>query len=88
MIKGLLSSILGAVFVSMIILVILHFAGVILWLAGMLVAGVIIAAIVLFIILFIFAIVAFLALFYYVAEKKPEISPGEYTLKEEKGKNK
>ena len=87
MIKGVVSSILGALFVSIIILVILHFAGVILWLAGLLVAGVIIAAIVLFIILFIFAILVFLALFYYIAEKKPEIKPGEYTLKEEKGKN-
>ena len=88
MIKGVLSSILGALFVSIILLVILHFAGAILWLAGMIVAGVIIAAIVLFIVLFIFTIVVFLALFYYVAEKKPDIKPGEYTLKEEKGKNK
>ena len=47
MIKGMISSILGALFVSIIILVILHFAGVILWLAGMLVAGIIIAAVML-----------------------------------------
>jgi hypothetical protein len=87
MIRGLLSVILAALIVALIILGIFHFAGLILWLAGILVVGVIIAAVILFIVILVFAVIVFFALFYYMAEKKPEITPGDYKLEEEKGKN-
>ena len=89
MIKGIFAAILGALLVAAIIvgIIYLFFSGILLWLAGIFVAGIIIGAIIMFIILFVFFILIFFALFYCMAEKKPTITPGEYKLEEEKGKN-
>jgi hypothetical protein len=89
MIKGIIAALLGALIVAGIIVgvIYLFFSGVLLWLFGFIIEGLIAAAIILFIIVFAFALIVFLALFYYMAEKTPEITPGEYKLEEEKGKN-
>jgi phosphotransferase system glucose/maltose/N-acetylglucosamine-specific IIC component len=86
-IKGTVSALFAALLVAAFVLVILHFSGSLLWLAENLIIGIIFAAILLFIAIFIFAIIVFLALFYFIAEKKPEETPGEYRLDEEKGKH-
>ena len=89
MIKGLLSALFGALLVAVVIagIVYLFFSGMLLSILGFVAGGLIVAAIILFGIVFIFAIIIFFALFYYMAEKKPEVTPGEYKLEEEKGKN-
>ena len=89
MIKGLASALLGALVVAAIIagIIYLFFSGILLSILGFAVGGLIVAAIILFAIVFIFALIVFFALFYYMAEKKPEVTPGEYKLEEEKGKN-
>ncbi|MCK5030340.1 MAG: hypothetical protein KAR64_02640 [Thermoplasmatales archaeon] len=89
MIKGLLSALFGALLVAAVIagIVYLFFSGMLLSILGFVAGGLIVAAIILFGIVFIFAIIIFFALFYYMAEKKPEVTPGEYKLEEEKGKN-
>lgn len=91
MIKGLAAALLAALIVAAIILGIFHFFGVLIgileWFVAILVPSIIIAAIILFIIIFFFAIIVFFALFYFLAEKKPSIKPGEYKLEDEKGKN-
>jgi len=89
MIKGLLSALFGALLVAAVIagIVYLFFSGMLLSILGFVAGGLIVAAIILFGIVFIFAIIIFFALFYYMAEKKPEVKPGEYKLEEEKGKN-
>jgi len=89
MIKGLLSALFGALLVAAVIagIAYLFFSGMLLSILGFVAGGLIVAAIILFGIVFIFAIIIFFALFYYMAEKKPEITPGEYKLEEEKGKN-
>jgi len=88
MIKGLVSALFGALVVAAIIagIVYLFFNGILLSIFGFVVGGLIVAAIILFAIVFIFALVVFFALFYYMAEKKPEVIPGDYKLDEEKGK--
>ncbi|MCK4347907.1 MAG: hypothetical protein KAW47_04750 [Thermoplasmatales archaeon] len=89
MIKGLVSALFGALVVAAIIagIVYLFFSGMLLSILGFVAGGLIVAVIILFAIVFIFALIVFFALFYYMAEKKPEVTPGEYTLEEEKGKN-
>ncbi len=89
MIKGLLSALFGALLVAAVIagIIYLFFSGMLLSILGFVAGGLIVAAIILFGIVFIFAIIIFFALFYYMAEKKPEVTPGEYKLEEEKGKN-
>jgi len=89
MIKGLLSALFGALLVAAVIagIAYLFFSGMLLSILGFVAGGLIVAAIILFGIVFIFAIIIFFALFYYMAEKKPEVTPGEYKLEEEKGKN-
>lgn len=86
MIKGILSMSLAALAAAAILLGIFHLVGILAWLAEILVIGVIFAAILIFIIILAVAILIFFALFYYIAEKSPSISPGHYTLKDEKGK--
>jgi amino acid transporter len=89
MIKGLVSAFFGAlVFATIIVgIVYLFFSGILLSILGLVVGGLIVAAVILFFIVFILALIIFFALFYYMAEKKPEVMPGEYKLEEEKGKN-
>ncbi len=89
MMKGLFAMMAGAFLTALLIagIVYLFFSGFLLMLFGFLAAGIIIAAVVFFIIVFIFAIVVFFALFYFMAEKKPSVTHGEYDLKMEKGKN-
>ena len=83
MIKGILAALLGALVVAAIIagIIYLFFSGLLLWLFGFIVAGVLAAAV------FVIALIVLFALFYYMAEKKPEVKPGEYKLEEEMGKN-
>ena len=89
MIKGILGMLLGALITALVIigLIYLLFSGILLWIAGILIGGVIIAALILFIIIFVFAILIFFAFFYYIAEKKPTITPGDYSLDMSKGKH-
>ena len=89
MIKGIFGMLLGALIAALVIigLIYLLFSGILLWLAAILIGGVIVAALVLFVIIFVFAIIIFFAFFYYVAEKKPTMTPGNYTLEMEKGKH-
>ena len=89
MIKGLVSALFGALVVAATIagIVYLFFSGILLSILGFVVGGLIVAAMILFAIVFIFALIVFFTLFYYMAEKKPEVKPGEYKLEEEKGKN-
>ena len=85
MIKGLISMFLGAIIIAAIIvgLIWLLFSGFLLLIFG----AIVIAAAILFLAIFIFAFIAFFAFFYFIAEKKPTNTPGEYTLDMEKGKN-
>lgn len=89
MIKGIAGVILGAVLVAVIFLGVLWliFSGIILWIAGFVLGSLIVAAIIVFIVIFVFAVIVFFALFYYLAEKSPQVEPGEYTLEDQKGKN-
>ncbi len=89
MIKGLLSAVLGALIIAAIIvgLIYIIFSGIILWVAKVLLIGFIFAVIVLFLVFFIFILIAIIVLFYYIVEKKPTITPGEYNLDMEKGKH-
>ena len=89
MIKGLVSALLSALLVAAIIsgIVYLFFSGILLSILGFVIDGLLVAVIILFSIVFIFTLIAFFALFYYMAEKKPEVTQGEYKLEEEKGKN-
>jgi phosphotransferase system glucose/maltose/N-acetylglucosamine-specific IIC component len=89
MIKRLVSALFGALVVAAVIsgIVYLFFSGILVSILGFVIGGLLVAAMVLFAIVFIFALILFFALFYYLAEKKPEVTPGEYKLEEEKGKN-
>jgi predicted RND superfamily exporter protein len=86
MIKGIVAALLAAFILAGFIFVILHFAGVILWLASMIVIGVVVVAVLVFVLLVVIGIIVFFAFFYYVATKKPTVEPGNYTLEEEKRK--
>lgn len=85
MIKGIISMFVGAILTAAIIvgLIWLLFSGFLLLIFGVM----IIAAAILFIAIFIFALIVFFAFFYYIVEKKPTNSPGNYKLEMEKGKN-
>ena len=89
MIKGLTAAFTGAIIVGLIVLGIIYifFIGLIEWLATIFLVGILIGAIIMFFIIFIIILITFFAFFYYIAEKKPEIKPGEYKLENEKGKN-
>ena len=89
MIKGIAAVVLGAVLVAVIILGVLWliFSGLILWIAGFVLGSLIVAGIIVFIVLFVLAVIVFFALFYYLAEKSPQVEPGEYILEDQKGKN-
>ena len=86
MIKGILSVFIVSIFIALVSFFVFYFAGIIIWFSGILFVGIMIGTLILFFIVFIFALIVFFALFYYLAEKKPEIKPGEYLLKDEKGK--
>jgi len=89
MIKGIVAAIFGALLVAAIIvgLIWLVASGVFLAIFGFIVGAVVIAAILMFFLIFLFAVIIFFAVFYYMAEKSPTVTPGEYKLSEEKGKN-
>jgi uncharacterized RDD family membrane protein YckC len=87
MIKGLAGMILAAIIFAAVLFLILNFIGVIALIVGILAIGFIVVAILMVIVLFIFGFLLFFALFYYMFEKKPEITPGNYTLDMVKGKN-
>lgn len=89
MMKGILAMFAAAFVTALLIagIAYLFFSGFLLVLLGFIAGGIIIAAVIFFVIVFIFAIVVFFAVFYFMAEKKPSVTPGEYDLKMEKGKN-
>lgn len=87
MIKGIAGVLIAAALFAAAVYIILHFLGIIVIIAAMFVGLGILAMILVFIALFAFGFVLFFAAFYYMIEKKPTVTPGEYTLKMEKGKN-
>ena len=87
MMKGLVGVLIAAVLFAAAVYIILHFLGIIAIIAGFLIALGIIAFILIFILLFALGFVLFFAALYYMIEKKPTVTPGEYTLDMEKGKN-
>ena len=89
MLKGVVAAILGALVVTGITIGIIYllFSGLLIWLGEIFLAGIIVGVIIMFIIVFIIVFIAFFALFYYLAEKKPTITPGKYEIEQEKGKN-
>jgi len=87
MIKGLVGVLIAAALFAVAVYIILHFLGVLAIIAGFLIALGLIAFIIIFILLFALGFVMFFAAFYYMIEKKPTVTPGEYTLDMEKGKN-
>ena len=86
MIKGILSAIIGAVIISALILGLLYFLGFIILIAKLFMIGLTYAVVIVFLLLFVFFLVSLFLLFYYMAEKKPTVTPGEYKLEMEKGK--
>ncbi len=87
MIKGLVGMILAAIIFAATIFLIFHFIGVLALIVGIIAAGFIIGAIVVFILLLVFGFILFFATFYYLIEKKPTVqTKGNYTLSMEKGK--
>ena len=89
MIKGFAAALAGAIVASLIVvgLIYLFFTGILAWIIGIFTVGMFIAVAIIFVITFIIFLLMFFAFFYYLAEKKPEIKPGEYKLDQEKGKN-
>ena len=87
MIKGLGGVLIAAALFAVAVYIILHFLDVLVIIAGFLAALGLIAFILIFILLFALGFVMFFAAFYYMIEKKPTVTPGEYTLDMEKGKN-
>lgn len=88
MLKGLAAVFLAALAVAAVILGIFYFIGILAWLVAFFAFGLIAVAVIFFIAIFIFAAITFFALFYYMAEKKPTIqTDGNYSIKDEKGKN-
>lgn len=89
MMKGIMSMIGGAFVVALLLagIAYLFFSGFLLALFGFLLGGLVIAAVLFFVIVFLFAVVVFFALLYFLAEKKPEVTPGEYDLTQEQGKH-
>ena len=83
MIKGIVAAIIGALIIAAIVVGIiwLFASGVFLLLFGFIGDAVIIAAVLFFIMIFVFALIVLFALFYYMAEKPPTIKPGEYKFK-------
>ena len=87
MIKGILGVFVAAIIFSAAIFLILNFIGVIAIIVGIFAVGFIIAAILIFILIFAFGFILFFAAIYYILEKKPTVTPGEYTMDMQKGKN-
>lgn len=88
MIKGLIMVFLSAILFATVVYILLHLVGVLTFLASFLLALGIIAFIIIFILLFAFGVVLFFIAIYYVFEKKPTSTPGNYTLDMEQGKHK
>ena len=87
MIKGLVGMILAAIIFAATIFLIFHFIGVLALIVGVIAAGFLIGAIVVFILLLVFGFILFFATFYYLIEKKPTVQTnGNYTLSMEKRK--
>lgn len=89
MIKGIAAIILGSLLLALAVVGIFYllFTGILLWIAAFFAGAFIIAALILFVLAFLLCILMFFAFFYYLAEKKPVVTPGQYRLDEEKGKN-
>ncbi len=88
MLKGLAAVFLAALALAAVILGIFYLIGILAWLVTFFAFGIIVVAIIFFIIIFIFGAITFFAMFYYMAEKKPTIqNDGNYSIKDEKGKN-
>jgi membrane protein implicated in regulation of membrane protease activity len=85
--KGLVGVLIAAVLFALAVYIILQFLGVLAIIAGFLIALGIIAFILIFILLFALGFIIFFAAFYYMIEKKPIVTHGEYTLDMEKGKH-
>jgi membrane protein implicated in regulation of membrane protease activity len=87
MIKGLVGMILASIIFAATLFLIFHFIGVLAIIVGIIAAGFIIGAAVVFILLLVFGFILFFATFYYLIEKKPTVQTnGNYTLSMEKGK--
>lgn len=77
----------AAIFAGVVISIIyLFFIGLIYSFLEIIAGGVMIAVIIMFLLVFIISAFTFFAMIYYMAEKKPTITPGDYKLEEEKGK--
>lgn len=89
MMKGIIAAVLAAFILAgaVVGIIALFFSGALMVIFGFIAATIILAAILLFIIIFVFALIVFFALFYFMAEKKPVVKPGNYSLDDEKGKN-
>ena len=87
MIKGFLSAIIGSIIIAALILGLFYFIGIIVLIAGFFLIGLVYTIVIVFILLFVFFLISLFLLFYYMAEKKPMVKPGEYKLDMEKGKN-
>jgi len=87
MIKGLLGVVVAAVIFAAIAYGILQILGIIALIAAFFVVLGVLAFFLIFMLLFVFGFILFFAAIYYMIEKKPTVTPGEYTLNMEKGKN-
>ena len=87
MIKGLLGVIVAAVIFAAVAYGILQVLGIIAMIATFFVVLGIFVFFLIFVLLFVFGFILSFAAIYYMIEKKPTVTPGEYTLDMEKGKN-
>ena len=87
MIKGIAGVLVSATLFAVAVYIILQLLGIIAIIVMFLIGLGILAMILVFVLLFAFGFVLFFAAFYYMIEKKPTVTPGEYTLEMEKGKN-
>ena len=78
-----LFTLIGAIVIALIAFVFVYYFWVILGITILIGLGIIIIMILIPIIFF---VISFIALFYYMAAKKPKIEPGQYSLEQEKGK--
>jgi hypothetical protein len=87
MLKGIFGVSIAAILFAAALFILLHFLGVIAFIVGIIAAGFLIGAIIIFILFLAFAFVICFAVFFYLIEKKPTIQKsGTYTLSMEKGK--
>ncbi len=87
MLKGIAGMLLGTLVTVAIILGVLYFFNVFAIIAAALALSILVIAVIIGVAVFLFVIFAFFMLFYYLAEKTPEVTPGNYTLDQQKGKH-